>query len=131
MMNEMQQRAFAGVIRTLDAIGCQYRILKPDGEEVVTFPVEPEKPKRQKKHDLPYGALTPACQQMIGDMYPGEYRAVRLSDFLYPLIPAEVFANAMSSTAYKLWGRGRYRTMTNAEWLSDCVVDVYRLGDDE
>lgn len=127
----MQESAFRGALKTLDVLGCRYRVVLPDGAERSTLPepAEPARKKRKKLHDVPHGLLRPAARRLIEDMQYGEYRRLNLYDFDYSDIPFDVFAKTINSTAHKLFGTCGYETkrVPPTPGEEPCKLEIYRF----
>ena len=106
-MHTLQEKALNNALKTLDHLGCKYRVVLPDGSEQFTLPEEDMKPRRERAHNVPHGGLREAARKLLEGMLPGHIREISIDDFEHD-VPFEVFVKAISNTGFAMFGTGAF-----------------------
>lgn len=107
-MNMIQQQTLKKAISFLDAVGATYAIIDSDGNTHGTLEVV--EPKKRKKADRPYGALSKFATEQIGHLKVGD--VTEIGDDIYDI---ETVRGAVTSWACNHWGNGTLTTAYNKD----------------
>jgi hypothetical protein len=118
-MSSVKEKAFANVIKTLDALGCQYAIIDQEGNKHGTLAIEEEKQKRRVTV-YPLGEIRNHIRPYVDDMKVGEVREVPYLEYGYERIRSNIGAWFIAKN-----GTGSCTTTINKE---KGVVEVLRIA---
>lgn len=111
-MKDIQKRELTRAINLIDALGCTYKIITPEGEkfgELAT--VEPKVKTKRTGLRYPYGVLKRyVCSEMKMDLAIGEVYEVKCGQF-----HAETLRASICSHLTKTWGEKTYTTVAHKD----------------
>ena len=107
-MNMIQQQTLKKALSLLDAVGATYAVIDSDGGKHGTLEVV--EPKKRKRSDRPYGALSKFATEVIGHLKVGE--VVEIGTDVYD---HETVRGAITSWACNRWGNGTLTTAYNKD----------------
>lgn len=118
-MKPIQQRELERAVKFIDALGCTYKIITPDGAEFGTLEVKPAKERTRAPLRYPYGELARFYKPQLNlNAEVGDVQEIQVGKYL----PADIRAG-VSSILSKEWGPETYTTS-----IGDGVVEVLRIA---
>lgn len=116
-MKEIQVRELQRAIKFIDALGCTYKIISPEGEEFGTLEVKPQSKKRPLRY--PYGELVNFYRPQVRlDAAIGDVQEVAFGKYA----PDDI-RSGVCSLLSKEWGNGTYTTS-----ITNTSIEVMRTA---
>lgn len=119
----LKQRALEDVIKRLDTLGVQYRVIGHDGTSYGTWSDAKVETKTVTKYRTgnryPYGVLKRHVNLYMESMQPGDECEIPCADF-----DVAALHSSVASWAIRLWGTGNYITTRDRD---ACVIRVLRV----
>lgn len=117
-MSTIIDKAINMAVQNLNAAGCRYFIIKPDGTELGDKTLlEPVKPKRH--HQKVYKFAHLGYKATLEGMKAGDVKTFTPPEG----VPVESYRKVITATASKVFGSGNYLTA-----IKDDTVEVMRTG---
>lgn len=108
-MKEIQLKELQRVIKYIEAIGCQYKIITPDGEEFGKLDTKPARVRGPRKHA--YGELTNFYKPQLDlKAIIGSVQEVSVGQYK----PEDIRAG-MCALLTREWGKETYTTSFNSK----------------
>lgn len=105
-MKEIQLREIARCVKLLEGMGCQFKIITPEGEEYGTLEVAPTKTKSRGPLKYKYGELATFYRKQLNyDLPVGEVQVIDCGEY----DPATL-RGSLCSELGKNWGKDNYTT---------------------
>lgn len=106
-MKEIQLKELQRMINFIEAVGCQYKIITPDGEEFGKLETKPARKRRERRHE--YGELIAFYKPQVDlESAIGSVQEISVGDF-----QAEEIRSGVCSMLSKAWGKEAYTTSIN------------------
>lgn len=119
----LKQRVLDDVIKRLDTLGVQYRVIGQDGTSYGTWSDAKVETKTVTKYRTgnryPYGALKRHALAYMEPLQPGDECEIPLENF-----DVDSLHSSVASWAIRLWGMGNY---VSARDKDTCVIRVLRI----
>lgn len=116
-MKEIQLRELARCVKLLEGMGCQFKIITPEGEGYGTLEVAPAKKRGALKYK--YGELAAFYRKQLNyDLPVGEVQVIECGEY----DPATL-RGSLCSELGKNWGKDNYTTA-----LAGKTVEVLRTA---
>ena len=115
-MHELQLQQIAKFIKLMDALGCVYKIITPDGKEFGSLLVQTQK---KKKGRYPRGELRNFYRKQINqNVAIGEIQIIDPGPY-----PLEMIRGGIGSMLTGTWGPGSYVTS-----IKNKCVELLRIS---
>jgi hypothetical protein len=111
-MKDIQKRELTRAINLINALGCTYKIITPEGEKFGELRVvEPTVRTKRAELRYPYGVLKRyVCDEMKMDLAIGEVYEVKCGQFHAATLRASICAHLT-----KNWGSKTYTTVAHKD----------------
>ena len=111
-MKEVQMRELQRALNLMTAMGCQYKIITPEGESFGDLVVEQPK-KRKRNLDGKFGDMAAYYKPLVNlEMAVGDVIEIPVNGFR-----KEAMRAGICSYLIKHWGKGTYTTMYSNECI--------------
>jgi hypothetical protein len=118
-MKDIQLKEFQRAVKFIDALGCTYKIITPEGEEFGTLEVKPIKDRKRAPLRYPYGEISKFYKPQLNlQAEIGEVQEIAIGKFT-----AEDIRSGVSSMLSREWGVDTYTTNIN-----DSAVEILRTA---
>jgi hypothetical protein len=118
-MKDIQLKEFQRAVKFIDALGCTYKIITPEGDEFGTLEVKATKDRKRAPLRYPYGEISKFYRPQLNlQAEIGEVQEIALGKFT-----AEDIRKGVCSLLSKEWGIDTYTTNIN-----DSAVEVLRIA---
>lgn len=118
-MKDIQIKELQRAIKFIDALGCNYKIITPQGEEFGTLETKPAKDRKRAPLRYPYGEIAKFYRPQLNlQAEIGDVQEIALGKFT-----GEEIRRGVCSLLSKEWGVDTYTTN-----ISDSAVEVLRIA---
>ena len=118
-MKDIQVKELQRAVKFIDALGCTYKIITPEGEEFGTLEVKPTKDRKRAPLRYPYGEISKFYKPQLNlQAEIGEVQEIAIGKFT-----AEDIRNGVSSMLSREWGVDTYTTNIN-----NSAVEILRTA---
>ncbi len=114
----VKEKALQQALRTLEALGCQYKVITAEGEEHGALQVQRQKPARTRTLRHPPGTFKNYLAPHMEPMKVGDVAVIPSGEFA----PTEL-QGAVTSLACNRWGKGSYMTTVKGS-----TVELLRIA---
>jgi len=100
-MEAVKTIAFERAIKTLEAVGCAFCVIDPDGKKHGFLEVVQTKTRTRSQNKYPRGTVINYLKPLIGNLQPGEVGHICAKKF------GKIHTGKyVSAASIKLWGKG-------------------------
>lgn len=105
----VKEKALQDALRTLNALGCAYKVITTDGHEHGDLEVVVPK-QRTRTLKYPVGTYSTYIKPHLEHLSVGDVAVIPVGEF-----DAADLQGAVTSTAHNLWGKRSYKTCVNGK----------------
>lgn len=118
-LTELHRRELARCIKFIEAVGCKFKIITPDGDEFGELHAVEEKPRVRAPRKYPYGAVAGWFRPRLNvNAAIGDVQVVDCGEF-----PPDDVRSGICSELHRVWGRETYTTAINGN-----AVEILRVA---
>jgi hypothetical protein len=118
-MKDIQLKELQRAIKFIDALGCTYKIITPEGDEFGTLEVKMPKDRKRAPLRYPYGEISKFYKPQLNLAAEiGDVQEIAIGKF-----SSEDIRSGVCSVLSKEWGKDSYTTST-----TDCSVEILRIA---
>jgi len=121
-MKEIQLKELHRMIKFIEGVGCQFKIITPDGQEFGDLEVKPSGHKTRRPLEHPYGELIGFYRPQIKlDAPVGSVQEVSCGEY----VPTKI-QSGICSYLSREWGKDTYTTFINPKTN---LIEILRVSD--
>ena len=118
-MKEIQMRELQRAVKFIEALGCEFKVITPDGQEFGLLEVKPTKDKKRAPLRYAYGEIAKFYKPQLNlQTEIGDVQEIAVGKFA-----AEDIRSGVRSLLTKEWGKDSYTTS-----ITEHSVEVLRIA---